>query len=455
MTNKTLSRRDFLGTSAKLSALTTLASLGLLRATDALAATAPTDFKAIVCVFMFGGNDGLNTIVPLDAQRYPKYLAARGTIALRLAEGTMLPARNAMTRGVDVSENQSFGIHAQMPEIDALFGQGKVAAVLNVGNLSRPLSKADAVAGIGLPTQLFSHPDQTIQNQAGSPSGAGTDWGGRLMDQFTGLGDVPSISFTGGIWGNGVSCAMDLISDSGLLEVAGGFYPPDASEARRAALLKVIAKTENNVLQTAANVQLQKGIALSGKLAAAAAGSPLSTPFPGNMGGQMAATVKFLRERKASGSKREIVFCSASGFDNHSAHNDQHGFALSQFSQGVGALYAGLVEAGLADEVVICSMSEFGRCLQAAGDGTDHGWGSHHLVIGGPVLGGLYGNFPDYTLGGPDDATGRGALIPRISNQQFGATLGKWFGVDANALQTAVFKDELANFSRQDLGFMG
>ncbi|OEZ97581.1 DUF1501 domain-containing protein [Duganella sp. HH101] len=178
MSKHSTTRRRFLGASAQTGLMGALSALGLA-GVAAPARAAVTDYKALVCLYMFGGNDGNNMIVPLDSTRYAQYNAIRGShgLALSNAAKTLLAARSATVQATDHPVTQPFGFHYGMPELDALYGQGQVAAILNVGSLRQPLSKAQYLAGSGVPAQLFSHPDQTIQNQAGTPSSAATGWG--------------------------------------------------------------------------------------------------------------------------------------------------------------------------------------------------------------------------------------------------------------------------------------
>ncbi|WP_229214797.1 DUF1501 domain-containing protein [Duganella sp. HH101] len=184
-------------------------------------------------------------------------------------------------------------------------------------------------------------------------------------------------------------------------------------------------------------------------------GTPLSTVFPGTSLGQQLKTVaQLIRIRSQQGPGRQVYFVSQGGFDTHGGQAYQQFDMLRQVSQALAAFQLALSEIHAQQQVTSFTMSEFGRTLQPNSGGTDHAWGSHHLVVGAAVKGGLYGQFPDFTLGGKDDATGRGAWIPQFSNQQYGATLGRWFGADTDMLQNQVFKNELVNFPQADLGFM-
>jgi len=458
MSNKKMTRRGFLGTAAKAGMFGTFSSLGLLGAGEAQAAV--SDYKALVCVYLAGGNDGNNMVVPLDGVRYPRYQSIRGGagLALSAANNTLLPARTAQLQAVANAVSQPFAFHYGMPEIDALYAQGRVAVVLNVGNLRQPLTKADYRAGIGIPPQLFSHPDQTMQNQAGTPASSGTGWGGRLVDLLGTGGTLDAVALSsGGLFVEGASVHGNAIPANGQLSLNGmRFWPQSAADARRAALLQILRTDTGNAIANAANRSLAQGVDLVANLQGAATGGALQTPFPGtSLGNQLRTAAQMIRLRMPQGPGRQVFFVSLGGFDTHGAQSWQHWDLLRQVSQAVSAFQTALLEIGAANNVTTFTLSEFGRSLEPSSSGTDHAWGNHHLVIGAAVRGGVYGQFPDFTLGGPDDASGRGVWIPQFSNQQFGATLGKWFGATPAELETQVFRNELANFTRKDLGFMG
>ena len=457
MTPQSNSRRGFLRTGAQAGMLGALSSLGLLAAGPARAAV--SDYKALVCLYLFGGNDGNNMIVPLDTARYQTYTQLRGPhgLALSTAANTLLAPRTATLQAVANPAPQAFGFHYGMPELDALYGQGNVAAVLNVGSLRQPLTKAQYVAGTANPPQLFSHPDQTLQNQAGSPSGAGTGWGGRLVDLLGTGGHLDAVSVgSGGLFVEGATTHGNQLPSNGQLSLAGmNSWPQAEADKRRDALRAILGSENPNLLADAANKALLHGMDLVADLNAANTGAPLATVFPGNsLAVQLKTVAHLIRLRAQQGPGRQVYFVSLGGFDTHGGQRYQQWDLLKKVSQSVAAFQLALAEIGAAQAVTTFTMSDFGRTLVPNSGGTDHAWGNHQLVIGAAVKGGVYGQFPDFTLGGADDATGRGAWIPQFSNQQFGATLGRWFGADQEMLETQVFKNELVKFATSDLGFM-
>ncbi len=454
MSNDKMSRRRFLGASAQVGMLGAMSTLGLLGMTRP-AHAAVGDYKALVCLYLYGGNDGNNMIVPLDSAHYAAYNAIRGSsgLALSVNAKTLLAARNGRLQD---GSNQPFAFHYGMPEIDALYAQGQVAALLNVGNLRQPLTKAQYQGGAGVPPQLFSHPDQNLQNQAGTPSAAGTGWGGRLADALGAHGDLDAVSVgSNGLFVSGTTVQSNLLPGNGQLSLAGmNFWPQSEADKRRAALVQALSASNPNLIATAANKSLLNGMELAKDLQAAGSAGALSTVFPGYALAQQLKTVaQLIRMRSMQGPGRQVYFVSLSGFDTHGGQAWQQFDLLRQVSQSVAAFQNALREIGAEQKVTTFTMSDFGRTLQPNSGGTDHAWGNHQLIIGAAVKGGLYGRFPDFVLGGKDDATGRGAWIPQLSNHQYGATLGRWFGAEPDALENQVFKNELSNFPVKDLGF--
>ena len=261
----------------------------------------------------------------------------------------------------------------------------------------------------------------------------------------------------GGLFIEGATTHGNQLPANGQLSMAGmNFWPQLDADKRRDALRTILSSKHPNLLSMAANKALLNGMDLAGNLAAASSGAPFATVFPGtSLATQFRTVAQLIRMRAARGPGRQVFFVSLGGFDTHGGQSWQQFDLLRQMSQAVAAFQLALGEIGAAQSVTTFTMSDFGRTLVPNSGGTDHAWGNHQLVIGAAVRGGLYGRFPDFTLGGADDATGRGAWIPQFSNQQFGATLGKWFGADAAMLETQVFRNELSRFAMPDLGFMG
>ena len=441
-------RRDFLK-------MATLAGLTRFGAMNALAAPA-TDYKALVCIFMLGGNDGNNLIVPQTQSEFNKYKAARGSLALPDGNAKLLPV-TAATGGVP------YALTDGLSSIQPFWAQNKLAVVANVGMLVQPTSRPQYQGNaVPLPTNLFSHSDQTVQMQAGIPSSsASTGWAGRVADAVSamnaGKSFPPSVSLAGPALfskGNIVQSAS-LIPGFGMQLYGFNSWPASASSARQTAYQQVLTFNSGLTMIQAADKIRQDAQNLGALLASVGNAAPMGTVFPStSIGNQLKQIAQIFQLQSQIGLSRQIFFCSVGGFDTHSGQSWQQWDLLKQISAGMLSLYNATVELGIADKVTMFTESEFGRTLQPSGTGSDHGWGNHHLVMGGAVKGGdVYGQFPNMSLGGPDDSASRGAWIPSTSTDQFGATLAKWFGVDQNSLP-AVFPN-LAQFQIKDLGFMG
>jgi uncharacterized protein (DUF1501 family) len=445
------SRRKFL----RLSTGALVPALGLTRfgMLNALAQQ-PSDYKALVCLFMFGGNDGHNTLIPQAQADLNTYKSIRGTLALPDGNGPVLP--------ITAKNGVPFALNNGLSAIHPLWAQQKLAAVANVGNLVQPTTRQQFQgSAVPLPTNLFSHSDQVIQMQTATPSGSGgTGWAGRVADAMQPANNPATFPASISIAGPSLFCAGNVVQSASIIP---GFdmqpygmtiWPSTAAAARLQGLQEVLTMDSGLAVVQAANKVRQDALALSAMLKSVPTTS-FNTVFPGTqMGNQLKEVARIIKLRTQTGMKRQVFFCSIGGFDTHSSQSWQHWDLLRQMSEAMAAFFTATIELGVADQVTTFTESEFGRTLQPSGQGSDHGWGSHHLVMGGAVQGGdLYGKFPNLALGGPDDTGSRGALLPTTSLDQYGATLGRWFGLDDASL-LAVFPN-LKNFANRNLGFLG
>jgi uncharacterized protein (DUF1501 family) len=448
-------RRDFLKHStltgaARLGALAGLARFGALNAF----AQAP-DYKALVCIFMFGGNDGNNLIVPQSHSEFAAYKTVRGSLALPDTNSKILP--------IAAADGTPFGLSDGLVSIHPLWAQQRLAIVANVGMLVQPTSRSQYLANtVSLPTNLFSHSDQQLQMQAGIPSSsASTGWAGRVADAVASLNAGKTFPASISMSGPALFSKGNVVQSASLIPgfdmQMSGFnpWPASAAKARQQALQEILTMDSGLSVIQAANKVRQDALSLSAMLTGLKSSTPMSTKFPATaIGRQLLQVAQILQLRDQIGLKRQVFFCSIGGFDTHSGQSWQQWDLMRQIAEGAQAFYNATTELGIADKVTTFTESEFGRTLQPSGSGTDHGWGSHHMVLGGAVKGGdIYGRFPVMALGGPDDSSVRGAWIPSTSTDQYGATLAKWFGVDAGGLAT-VFPN-LAQFPVPNLGFMG
>jgi uncharacterized protein (DUF1501 family) len=443
-------RRNFLSLSARLAALG-LTGLGLsplrsMFSTTVGATTAFTDYKALVCVYLFGGNDSNNMIVPVDNARYTAYQSLRGGLAMT---GTRLLEPIADGNG------NPYALHYGLVEMNPLYNSGRLAIVLNMGLLNRPLTRADYLAGLSRPSNLFSHSDQTTQAQTGTSIPDGSGWGGRLLDRFGITDTLAAVSVSSpAIFVQGHEVKGNVIPPGANLRLSGmTFWPQSQADTRRAAVNAMIQVDNGHPLRHAANRAFADGLQLADAIAPDGSLPPIATAFPNtSIGNQLKEVARLMQVRANMGPGRQVFFCSLGSFDTHSSQEWAHWNLLSQLSQALSAFDTATSELGLGSQVTTFTQSEFGRTLQSNGSGTDHGWGSHQLVLGGAVRGGIYGQMPTFALGGPDDANNRGVWIPTVSTAQFGATLGKWFG--ATDADVAWAFPNLAEFTSSDVGFM-
>jgi len=438
----TISRRIFLGMSAGFGALAALSQFNSVKA-DA----PPGDYKALVCVFLFGGNDGHNTVVPLAGSEYTAYQNARGGLGLAPSEILSINVNNV-----------PFGLHYGLPELQNLYNQGKLAIVANVGNLVKPTTRNDLSQ---LPNQLFSHADQTVQMQSGSPAGAlGTGWGGRVADAVmasnNGSSFPSSVSLSGAAAFSAGAQVQSASLEPGndLSQSAMTFYPQTAADARALAQKEIVTTNSGFDFVNGANRVMNDAINLNTILRNANGNPPFTTPFPSTeLGVRLREIARFIGLRNTVGINRQVFFCGMGGFDTHGSQEWTHWNLLQQLSQALTAFQAAIEEMGAANQVTTFTASEFGRTLQPSGSGSDHGWGGHHFVLGGAVSGAaMYGNFPTMSLGAQHFLDSRGILIPTTSLSQYGATLARWFGA-ADEQLNAIFP-ALPNFAVRDLGFM-
>lgn len=506
-----VNRRQFLRRSicAALGGVSAFSALGNLRLIAAAAAASPRasfgDYKALVCIFLGGGNDAFNTLAPHDAAHYASYTATRQGLALAqsdlLANAlTPLPLGGGLPGGPP-SDGGAYGMHPSLGQVTGgnaglrgLFNSGKLAVVANVGTLIQPTTQTQYQNDlVPKPPQLYSHDDQSNQWQTARPDDANADgWGGRVADMLysANAGALPmSITLAGSnrfqrgsivnqyaldSW-NAAAEAAGGVDDNGdpipFFSVPGMSFRGDGPDSwllpddpGRLAAYDALraAGTQANVLERAYADTSNRAITNAALLNAALNGVRLSTPFPDtDLGNQLAAIALMIKVRASLGMSRQVFYASVGGYDSHSTQLIDHAANLQELSQAIAAFHAATVELGVEDGVTTFTASDFGRSLAVNGSGTDHGWGGHHFVVGGAVRGGrFYGAMPSLApydedhpgTSNPDD-TGYGAIIPTTAIDQYVATLAAWYGVSAGGI--ADLLPNLGNFPTANLRFLG
>ncbi len=455
----------------------TLASaLGLGGGLSLLApgATAADDgYRALVCLFFLGGNDGMNTVVPRDATRHAQYAAVRGTLAL--------PRTSLVSLGTD------YGLHPAMAALAPAWAEGALTAVHNVGPLFAPLSKAAYLAAVQgdplIPDALFSHSDQQLLWESASARALErTGWGGRAS---TVLGTTnPVISFGGNAhFGLGETVSPWVLPGPDSNFGANGFSSWAPVAARRAALNQLVAARQSSPLAEAYASQMRSAFNLETRLAGlfdfnpdpAADPSGITAAFAplisgGGLAGQLAPQLfqvaRFIANRATVQGTRQIFFVQLGGFDNHSgqigasALDGLHALLLKETADSLAAFWRALKAIGMGNQVTLFTQSDFGRTFVPNDSlGTDHAWGNQHLVLGGAVVGNTtHGQYPRLVVGGPDDVGVdawelQGRWIPSASVDQYAATLLRWWGLSEPQLDLAL--PNLKNFgSARGLGFL-
>lgn len=447
---KRINRRSFLASSLAGSSLLAAGPLASLGAQAS--ALAGGDYRALVCVFLFGGNDGNNTVVPMDSAGYANYAKARGHAG---AGGLALDLSSlAGLAGSGV------GLHPKLAGLADVWNQGHLAVQANVGTLVAPLTRAQYLASAALrPPSLFSHVDQQIQWQHGASGPILTSgWGGRVAD-LQPAGTLPTVlSFSGNSAFISGAHTQGLVLPSNGPFLLHGFGSNPSSNPIYGLYSRLLQAGSANVEVRAADDVVEQAIQTSSLLNPALTATPstagLFAGIKGSLAQQLLAVAKLLEARSSLGASRQIFFVSLGGFDTHNDQLARQDNLFSQLGPALKAFHDATVQLGLAHQVTTFTASDFARTLQpASGGGSDHAWGSHHFVMGGAVRRGLYGRMPELVLGGPDDVTSEGRWLPGTSVEQMGATLASWLGVGAADLPT-IFPN-LPNFAQKNLGYFG
>lgn len=449
-----IGRREFLRRSSVL-ALAGASPFALnLLAAGAASAQATTDYKALVCVFLAGGNDQSNTLVPLDTAAYSAYQQARPTLAL--------PASSLLSITPSNVPGLNLGLHPSLSALRPLFAQGRMAIMANVGPLNVPTTLAQWNRGrptVAVPYQLFSHSDQQTGWQTGLPDRPSqSGWLGRVSDLMErAFNPTSAVSMSMSVGGNNTMQAGERsiqyqLNAQGAVRVGalGGLY---GSTTNAAALRRLLTSGATDLFGRQLNAVTTRAIENEVFVSSALAATTMGTTFPDTgLGRQLRMVARMIAARDRLGHRRQIFFVQQGGYDFHDNLVTDHALRLRELGDALAAFHTATVDLNVASSVTAFTASEFGRALQHNGRGSDHGWGGHQFVLGGAVSGGrVYGRFPTVALGGPEDA-GQGRLLPTTAVDEFAATLVRWFGVPASDLATVI--PNVGRFASSNLGFL-
>ena len=448
-----ISRRDFLKASA-LSA----SAFGGVSVSDAFAATSPNDYKTLIHVYLDGGNDGFNMLVPTTATEHNTYKRSRRELAFEISD--LLP----------ISPNgygaNSFGLHPELTGIQRLFNDGLASFITGMGPLTEPLTKTDILQGAALPRGITGHAGTFSRADHGNninTAGLG-GIGGRMAFEF----NVPTAKLPANITVGG---NFDLFNAHSTIEtynanltglitaeeydVSRGDFQNAKASAFRRVNDEIIAHAQADkhlLLQHYANVS-RNGLDLNVDLQRDFANLPdVTGDFSISNSNAFKAAAELLAGRKALGMKRQVISLTLGGFDTHTNHLDGHADLMRQFNQDFTALIDAIIGLGLEDSVTVVTNSEFGRTLTSTGDGTDHAWANNQIIVGGAIKSReIFGTFPSLELGGADDSRDSGRMIPTMSTSQIFSTIATWMGVPDNRLTTVV--PSISNFPVRNMGF--
>ncbi|MDV6250115.1 DUF1501 domain-containing protein [Vibrio sp. EA2] len=437
------SRRDFIKGSVSLGAF---ASMGL----PAYSLASPgNDFRALICVYLMGGNDAINTILPLSDFHYKQYADVRG--ALSVAKETIVPT------GLNVLDANRrkvpLGLHPQLGTLSSVFERGDANIAVNSGILDQPLTKQSIDSGeLPLPDQLFSHNSQTDSwLLGGMEASRNLGWAGRILDVLNSNAQVsPLYSVYGeSLWLRAMEHRQTVLKKDRAVKLSAldnlvykGIYE------------RLLSDSANNPFSEHFHLMINESMTMSQILADQLnqiEDSPLFTSS--DLGKQMQTVFKLIASQNDLNQKRQIFFVKHNGYDLHDSQLARHPVLLEDLATNLLAMYQSVDKLGLSKSVTSFTMSDFGRRMTSNGNGTDHGWGGHQLVLGGAVNSNQpIGTWPELVLGGQDDYS-RGRLIPTIAADQVSATLAQWMGVSDNSALEYVFPN-IRNFADANLGFM-
>jgi uncharacterized protein (DUF1501 family) len=474
MNKHELSRRQFLRT-ASMASMAGFAVSPFLLELNSVATMAqqssPTDYRALVCIFLSGGNDGHGTVIATDAESFSAFTTARsGAPGLAYSQSDLLPIVLKTPQS-----GRTFALNPYLTGVQNLFNAGRAAIVTNTGTLIAPTTKAQIQANsVPLPASLYSNFDQTAAWQAITANGGSAvheGWGGAMADLISTMNSNSAftcISTSGiALFLSGQTSFQLNVTSAGPIPIAGTASPLFGSQAGSSALSSILSADETNLFAKEYEVIIGRSIAAQASLA--------SSMLPAGVGGvanpaqyldpgtnkltdnalaiSLQTVARIIGGRSSLGVSRQIFYVQLGGFDTHDNQAPQHARLLTELGQALEYFDAAMTTAGLNNQVTTFTASDFGRTLTANSDGTDHGWGSHHIVTGGAVNGqDMYGQYPVIGSNQANDM-GAGRLIPTTSVEQYAGTLARWLGLSDGQVKQ-VFPN-FANFgSNPYMGFM-
>ncbi|HDM8187979.1 TPA: DUF1501 domain-containing protein [Vibrio harveyi] len=438
-----LSRRNFMKGTASLGAF---ASVGL---SGYALATPSNDFRALICVYMDGGNDAINTFLPLSDFHYDQYASVRGKLSV--AKNTVIPI------GLNARDNRGnevpLGMHPKLERLTEVFENGDATVVLNSGVLEQPISKQMIESGeVPLPDQLFSHNSQTkTLMRGGMDTFSNLGWAGRMLDIMGRTSEITPLYSVHGdsLWLRSLEHRQTVLKKERAVQLSAIGNP-----LYKEVYDQLLATSPDNPFSGHFNLMVDESMTMSGVLAEQlhnVDNAPLFTST--TLGKQMQTVYKLIASQSQLNQQRQVFFVKHTGYDVHDSQLSKHPALLEDLATNLFAMYRAIDALGMRDNVTTFTMSDFGRRMTNNGNGTDHGWGGHQFVMGGAVNGSQpIGTWPELILGGEDDYS-KGRLIPRIGTDQVGATLAQWMGITDGTAMDYVFPN-IRNFPSSNLGFM-
>jgi uncharacterized protein (DUF1501 family) len=468
MSSEPLTRRRFIGQSAcaglgLTGLLSTVGTLRLFTANLAAQSLPGDDYKALVCLFLFGGNDGNNVLIPNDNDGFAAYTRDRGILALPRTD--LLPLTFAQS-----ADGRPYGVHPSLGRIQNLFNRGRAAFVCNVGTLVAPITKADYLSGgAAIPPYLFSHNDQQVQWQTSLPGAQRQiGWGGRLADLLQSLNTGSQVSMNISLAGNNFFQVGNEVfqyhvgpnGSVGLQDFTANWTPV---MEQYQAMTQIRNRSYGHLFEQEYADVLNRAVANDTLLKSVLAGIPdyaqyftasqLPTGGLTPVAAQLRMILRLIMARSALGMRRQIFFAALGGFDTHDDQLNDHAALLGMLSNAIADFTDAAEALGVGNNVTLFTASDFNRTYNSNGKGSDHAWGNHQIVTGGAVRGGrLYGDFPRLEISGPDDTGTRGSWIPGVSTDEFSATMAGWFGVPPGDLDLVL--PNIGRFARPNLGFL-